>query len=948
MRHGGFKTGIALLLAGTALTFATATRAQVVADDPAEQTPRAEADVIVTGSRIVRDGYQAPIPTTVLGEDLIQAKAPSNIANLVNELPAFAGSVTPTSATQALSAGGVGINALNLRNLGANRTLVLLDGQRVGASTLNGWVDVNQFPQALVKRVDVVTGGASADWGSDAIAGVVNFILDRDYTGIKANAQGGITTYGDNENYNLSVAAGTGFAGGRGHVLLSAEYAYAAGIIGQGGRDWYNGAKIFFNPAYSPTNGQPELINSPGVGFATATPGGIITSGPLRGTYFGQGGSPAQFNYGLVGGNFMQGGQWQYADYSTTASLAPRSKRGNIFGRVSYEVSDAFEVFAQGSYTESRSRGSVGNQWNFGNITIQADNAFLPASVAARAAALGVTSFSLGSFNEDLGPIIAWTNRSSWRGVVGANGNFDALGSNWKWDVYGQRTVNDLYFEALLTNTARYRGAIDAVRSANGSIVCRSTLTNPTNGCVPYNIFGTGVVDRNARDYVLGRPWAKNRLTEDVAAATLRGEPFSTWAGVVSIATGVEHRKESVTGSNDPLATTNSYFAANYKPTFGSYTVTEGFFETVVPLLKDSALGRSLNVNGGVRLADYSTSGTVTTWKAGVDYTPVDDLTFRFTRSRDIRAPNLGEIFASNVTSTAAPTDPFRGNAANTVFIVTRGNPDLQPEVANSLGLGVVFRPRGVPGFAASIDYYNIDIEGSIQTIAVQDIINQCFAGNAVLCPSLVRDSAGVLSEVRVQPVNLAKQLARGVDVEVSYRRPLDGFAGLSGNLTLRALATRFIKNTFDNGVSPVTEYVGTNSQLGNTAGLIPSTPTWRYNLNANWDNGSAAFGVTARGLSGGVYSNAYVECTSACPTSTAANQTISENDIPGAIYFDLNASIKVRSGIEIFGAIDNVANKDPAQAAIGPFIGAAPLSINPALYDILGRTFRLGARFTL
>jgi iron complex outermembrane receptor protein len=233
MKLGGVKCGLVLLMASTA--FADIAYAQNAA---APDSSRDAEEVVVTGTRIVRDGYQAPVPTTVLGTEAIAARAPTNIADFVNVLPAFAGSVTPTSATQALSAGGVGINALNLRNLGANRTLVLLDGQRVGAATLNGWVDVNQFPQALVKRVDVVTGGASADWGSDAIAGVVNFILDKDFTGIKGNAQGGVTTYGDNRNYNLSLAAGTGFAEDRGHILLSAEYAYTSGIIGQGGRDW--------------------------------------------------------------------------------------------------------------------------------------------------------------------------------------------------------------------------------------------------------------------------------------------------------------------------------------------------------------------------------------------------------------------------------------------------------------------------------------------------------------------------------------------------------------------------------------------------------------------------------------------------------------------------------------------------------------------------------------
>lgn len=866
----------------------------------------------------------------------------------MNELPAFSGSITPRSSTQALSAGNVGINALNLRNLGANRTLVLLDGQRVGAANLNGWVDVNQFPQALIKQVDVVTGGASADWGSDAIAGVVNFILDKKFTGIKGNIQGGITTYGDNASYGGSLAAGMPFADGRGHVLFSAEHAFEEGVVGQGDRNWYNGTKIFFNPAYTPTNGLPELIRTPGVGFATGTPGGIITSGPLRGIYFGEGGVPAQLNYGLVSGNFMQGGQWEYADYSKTGSLAPRTRRTNVFGRLSYEISDHVELFAQGSYTKSKARGSVGSQWNFGNITIRSDNAFLPASVAEQVAARGITSFNLGSFNQDLGPLIAITDRSSWRAVIGAKGDFEALGTTWNWDVYGQRTVNDLYFEASVSHTARYRAAIDAVRNSNGAIVCRSTLTNPNDGCVPYNIFGVGVVDPNARAYVMGRPWAKNKLAENVVAGTLRANPFSTWAGEVSIATGVEHRKESVTGSADPLAITNSYFAANYKPTFGSYTVTEGFLQAVVPLLNDSALGKELNLAAGVRVADYSTSGSATTWKVGFDYSPIDDVTFRVTRSRDLRAPNLGEIFASNITSTAAPIDPFRGNAANTVFISTRGNPDLQPEVANSFGAGVVFRPSFIPGFAASIDYYNVEIKGAIQTIAVQDIINQCFVGNTVLCPSIIRDSAGVISEIRVQPVNLAKQRARGLDFEASYRHSLDGAFGLDGALNFRVLVTRFLNNTFDNGVTAPTEFVGVNSNIGSTAGAVPGSPKWRYSATVGWDNEKAAVAFTARGFGDGVYGTQFTECTAACPRSTADRQTISENDVPGAIYFDANASYRLPAGFEIFAAVDNIANRAPAQTGAGPFVAGAPLGVNAALYDVLGRTFRAGVRFKM
>ena len=182
----------------------------------------------------------------------------------------------------------------------------MLDGQRVGAATLTDYVDINEFPEELIKRVDVVTGGASADWGSDAVAGVVNFVLDKDFTGVKGEVQGGTTTYGDDTSYKASLAAGTGFMQDRGHILFAAEDAHNDGVTGAP-RPWANDANnklIFANPAYTATNGQPQYLVANNSGFATATPGGIITSGPLKGTYFGPGGTPAPFNYGpLVSGN---------------------------------------------------------------------------------------------------------------------------------------------------------------------------------------------------------------------------------------------------------------------------------------------------------------------------------------------------------------------------------------------------------------------------------------------------------------------------------------------------------------------------------------------------------------------------------------------------------------------------------------------------------------------
>lgn len=923
-----------------------------VASDSAPPAPA--SDIVVTGTRVVRNGYKAPTPTTVVGAADIAQKAPANLADYVNELPSLSGSTTPVANVGSVSAGQVGINALNLRNLGAVRTLILLDGQRTAASTLGGLVDINTIPQQLVKRVDIVTGGASADYGSDAVAGVVNFVLDKDFTGLKGSAQGGVTTYGDDRNYDVSLTAGAKFADGRGHILLSGEIAHNDGITGIGDRSWYDYRKLFLNPA-NPTgaagNGQPQYLNLTNAGFATATPGGIITSGPLKGTYFGPGGVPTQFNYGsIVSGNIMQGGDYKYADFGTTGDLDPRMSRQNVFGRLSYDVTDNITLFAQGSFNRATTREGALDQFNLGNITIQPDNAFIPPGIASKVTA----PFTLGTYNQDLGPEIATTNRKSLRIIAGATGKFEALGSSWSWDAAAQKTINRIYTAFDTTVTSRFNAAIDSVRNpATGAIVCRSTLTNPTNGCVPYDIFGTGVNSADAINYVMGTSWGRTKLTEDDYNANLRGEPFSTWAGPVSIAAGIEHRREAVSGSNDPLttATTKPYFAGNFFASHGGYDVTEGYLETVVPLAKDMAFAKSLDLNAAVRGTGYSTSGYVTTWKVGATYSPISDISFRVTRSRDIRAPDLGELVQSGQTSTTTVTDPFRNNAATTISQITSGNLNLKPEKADTLGFGAVVTPHFIPGFAASVDYYDIHISNVITTFTAAQQINFCQQGNQTACSTISRVATGptinnltAIQSVAVVPINVAKQTSRGIDFEASYRTQ---FAG--GELTLRGLATRFLENYTNDGLDAPTDTVGTNGTNGTARNSLPK---WRYNATISWDRDPLALSFTARGISAGVYNTSYIQCTTNCPVQTAAqaaaNPTINNNHLPGAIYFDTSVTIKLPHHIETYLAIDNIANKDPASMAFGPSIGAAPLSVNPLLYDVLGRTFRVGVRFKM
>ena len=910
-----------------------------------------EPAITVTGTRVQRDGYQAPTPLTVIGSEQIQNSASANVADFVNDLPQLSGSATPANSNSAISSGLAGLNALNLRNLGSSRTLVLLDGQRSVASSLTGVVDINTFPQALVERVEVVTGGASAAYGSDALSGVVNFVLDKDFTGIKGEISGGVTTYGDDQRYNASLAAGFEFAGGRGHVLLSGELAHADGIYGTGDRAWNKTGTFIIdtNPAYVAGNGQPERLVASGAQISNSTPGGIITSTALRGIAFGPGGQTYNFVYGAQTKDpWTIGGNWQANQLNESVTLTSPEDRQGVFGRVSFDVTPDISLYVQASWNRDHVINSSSEQYHLGDLTIKADNAFLPQSVRDEAQRLGITQFSFGKFITDLPRRGTDNERTVQRYVVGGEGHFTIGESQWAWNAYYQRGVtNSSQTLPAITNTSRFNAAIDAVRHpTTGQIVCRSTLASPNNGCVPLNLFGTGVANPAAIDYVIGSPHRDETYTQDVAAFSITGEPFSTWAGPVSLATGAEWRRETVDGVVDPVYS-SGWRNGNFLVSKGQYDVKEAFLELVVPLAKELPLAHSLEINGAVRATDYSTSGYVTTWKVGGTWEPIPDIRFRATRSRDIRAPNLSELFTAGVANTSTVRDPTRGNAVTSYTGLRVGNPNLTPEIAETLGLGVVFQPSFIPGFNASVDYYNIDIADAIGSITPQETVDYCFAGNTTACNAITRGTnAGgqpIFSQILRQPFNLVSQTARGIDFEASYVRPLDSIVpGAPGRIAFRVLATHYLKNYSNNGISPATDTVGSNGDNG--------PPNWRYAINLNYSTDSIGVTLGGRGISSGTIDNMFVECASACPASTTANPTISSNYLPGAFYLDASFVYKFNVGgarVQTFVNVKNLTNADPAivprDGAGGGFFAFAA---NPTLYDSLGRVFRVGIRF--
>lgn len=949
-------TSVAVL----ALVASTAVAAQQGAQQgakPADAPAAEDVTIEVTGTRVVRDGYQAPTPVSVVTVDELQRSATPNVADFVNTLPAVSGSPTPRTTVAQVGAGRQGINAINLRGIGEVRTLTLLDGRRVAGMANNGVVDVGQLPQLLINRVDVVTGGASASYGSDALSGVVNFVLDTKFTGLKGEVTGGVTTYGDNRTWRAAMAWGAGFGGGRGHILVSGEIANEDGIYNPSNRDWTKPGWAFINnSAYTATNGQPRVLLRPGVGLSTATLGGAIACSAtsacssLRGIAFGPGGTPYNLVLGpIVSDPLMAGGTLAENNVRNGVdnSLLPRQNRRNLFGRLSYDVADGWTVFGEAmvASSEADTRYYYGNFPN--NLTVKVDNPYMPAAIAQRITALGLTSVPFGTLKGDNGPSGANAKRDYTRFVAGVNGKFDAFGREWTLNAYFQHGRATLVNTATkATNIPNFNRAIDAVRAPNGSIVCRSTLTDPTNGCVPYNVFGTGVNSQAQIAYVTGDPYRSDVYKQDVFSINLAGEPFDIWAGPVSVAFGVEHRTESARGFADAITTQSpgNWDTTGGLPTIGSYKVSDAYLETVVPLAKDESWARSLNLNAAIRAVKYEV-GTYATWKLGLEYKPVDGLRLRGVMSRDVREANLADRFAGIFQSQASFQDPNRNLANTTARSLASGNPKLEPEIGRTYSAGLVVQPAFLPGFNASIDWYKVDITQAIGSLTIQQIVNLCFAGNQTTC-ALITATPGAVNQFDIVnvPINLAKETTQGLDIETSYRvNTADIIKGLEGTLSFRALATHFIKYDVNSGIpnSPVVERAGT-----------VNLPNWRYSFSVNYDNGPLSLSGIVRGISGGVINKLFIECTSSCPTSTADRPTYDNIRVPAAAYIDLAVTYRFGSArqYQLFFNVRNLTNKDPAIVAAGP-TGFSAWNNNPVSagqYDTLGRLFLAGFRFKI
>lgn len=650
-----------------------------------------ESPIVITGSRIARPEADSPNPVVSINSATLQQSGQVNLTDLLVTNPALVGSSTSADAggSSALF-GGVGINLLNLRNLGTDRTLVLVNGRRhIAGISGSAAVDVNTIPNALIERIDVLTGGVSAVYGADGVSGVVNFILKRDFEGLDIRGQSGISSRGDAGNYYGSITAGKNFADDRGNVALSYEYNRENRVLSNKRSTGISAQAcgLVRNPADFPDDPNVfDRILTCDLRYADSSTNGAVDANIDFTPDFQGNGQPYDLGIFLPSsGGLVQGGSsTPTAGYA--GDLQPDIEKHNVNLLASFEFSPALRLFVEGKYTSTKNFSAAQPSFDF-FTTIQADNPFIPATIANEIifGPGGLDDFGLPAGvlvsrdNFDLGIRGESAKRETLRGVIGFDGQISDHARYELSYVYGQTKTDFLSTSYRLAD--RYFAALDAVDEGqfltgtpNGRIVCRSNLDpnapfndpnafligaatspltftpGPNSGCQPLNILGEGVASQAALDFINVDLANRSKVAHHVLNGAISGDFgqfFKLPGGPVGFAIGAEYRKETSDFVSDPYLQQGALAdIAQISPESGSFDVKEVFAELNVPLLRDMPLAHLLQFGAAIRLSDYSTVGKTTTWKVDGTYSPIKDITFRGTYSEAVRAPNVSELFA--------------------------------------------------------------------------------------------------------------------------------------------------------------------------------------------------------------------------------------------------------------------------------------------------------------
>jgi len=944
MSHINFLKRTTALSVSSALLFAGMISSSTAADDDELELE----EVVVTGSRIPRADLVSNSPLSVITAEQFQITGTVETEALLNTMPQIVASNSSTTNNP-----GNGTATINLRNLGTSRTLVLVNGRRFVGSSASGVVDINNISPALIERVEVVTGGASAVYGSDAMAGVVNFIMKKDFEGLVANASYGISQHGDSDRLNFDITAGTNFADDRGNITFTANYFKRSQTLASE-RDFALFSNNESNSVAACEGAPPCLIQ----GGSSRIPEGRFSGG-------GVSPSPVIFqNDGGVRKFVFANDAFNFQPFN---NLQLPLERWQAAANLNYQITDEINFFSEFNFAHNEiNRTLAPTPFNENGFSLDTRNPFL--SDAQRTALQTGLDTAAGEFIVtgnfrrrmlEADSRVSTDTRTMFRFVTGFQGD---LTDNITWDLFYNFGSNE--------NTQRQDGNIVISKMQQGLLVDPNNpnqCANTSGGCLVLNPFGEGNMTQEMIDFVTTGATNLTGVTQQQAGFNMAGSALELPAGDLGFAVGLEWRKEEAKFTPDTFLASGDIDGFNAgKPTEGDFNVKEIYVETIVPILADMPGVEYLGLEAGVRFSDYSTAGSVTSYKIGGEYSPIEDLKFRGLFQRAVRAPNIQELFGGLSNGFPGGTDfcnfgPDRSQAEadfcvdvlgvpasviDTFFqsdsqfeAIFGGNPDLGVESSDTWSIGFVYQPSQVEGLTVTADLYSIQIENAISTFGggLSSTFAACNADlsalNKFCVPLMTRDPlSGELDSPELLDDNIGAFTSKGVDYNVSYSHDLEEM----GTLDLSVSGVYVIETiTQASPIVPAVDCAGFVDVRGLCGRADPKT---RIITQAQHNIGDFTTNIRWRYMSAvqhGLFAEAEANGT---PDPTLA--------VPGTSaksYFDLGFAYRFSDTYRLTLNINNVLDQQP------PELGSASGQHNTdaSVYDTIGRRFQIGLRAT-
>ena len=931
-------------------------------------------ELVITGSRIARRAIDNPTPVAQLEADTINFSGASTLSELVNGLPALA--LGQGRTTGNFSFNQAGINALNLRGLGTARTLTLVNGRRHVGSDLEGSsaLDVSSIPLALVERVEVITGGASAIYGADAVAGVVNFIMKEDFEGLQLDLQSGISSRGDGQQYRFASTLGLNFADYRGNFTAHIT-ALSRDAVQANDRAFSRAGSVYVAAAdLGLSESAFNLVTANNFSTLFSSTNAIVANPANGGGPFGD--SFYTFSSDLAARPFNAGSAGVFGGSNVINSELPNLEGGNeqffiatpderllINTTLYFDIREDMRLFVEGKFSQVDAQSLFGSVGSFSFVeSLSLDNPFIRDDLREIATNAGASSLFVNRTHAEFGPRKAENRRRVARIIAGISGTLAEQYPYQFYYQYGAADSSNSYINDR--NDARWFQGLDVIADpVTGQPVCR----NPANGCVPINILGpTGTISQAAIDWVrIPSHTSTVELEQTVVAADISGQlkGIGFAAGDIRFAAGMEFREESrVDNPSQVFQQGLGYFGSSLQPLNGRFDVFELFAELSVPLLSNQTLAEELTLEAAIRGADYSTIGGDAAYKLAAIWEPLRGYRLRSTYSRAIRAPNINELFrpetdigflnfvtdpcdARQVNNGSANrfnscqalgiADPnnFDGSlSVNEIPLVTSGNPELENETAHTLTLGLVMRPPGLESLEMSIDYWQIDIDNFVEdpgsTINAQfqqSALNGCVDASSIAniyCSLISRNAAGNITEFRGTPVNLSALKTSGVDLGGSYR-----LAFKEADMQLNWMLTHTFERSLLAGAEAGTA-VTENDNIGELG-----DPEWRAFIQLIYQQGPLAISLSSRYIGKQQFNVAEAD--------NARDQRLLDD----LWYTDTKLAYQLSDSLSIYLGINNLANQQvPTHPYTNPVYGS---QFGSGIFDPVGRFFYLGLQFS-